>query len=256
MKKYGRIPAIFLLLLWGWAGAATGAPFDHSLFHQILKQYVNDRGLVDYNGIAKDPRFYEYLESIEKAKVQALSRDGQLAFWINAYNAVIIDKVIKRKPKKSVRETFIPGVWTSTEIFTRRENVVAGRRVSPDDIENEILRPMDPRIHFAIVCASMGCPPLIREAYTSKNVQRLLDEDLRNYFRSPRGLRIDRETNTLYLSKIFEWFAGDFIKKSGSVEAFIRPYLSDEARSFLEGNPKIAYLEYDWSLNAQEPLNG
>ncbi|MGE5253987.1 MAG: DUF547 domain-containing protein, partial [Planctomycetaceae bacterium] len=223
-------------------------------FDQVLKQYANEKGLVDYNGIAKDPRFANYLRSLETAKIEDLSRDGRLAFWIDAYNAVIIDQVIKRKPKKSVRETIIPGVWTSTDIFTSRENVVANRRVSPDDIENDILRPMDPRVHFAIVCASMGCPPLVREAYTAGNVQALLDEDLRNYLRSPRGLRIDREKNTLYLSKIFEWFGNDFIGKSGSVVAFVRPYLNEEALSFLERKPEIAYLEYNWALNAKEPL--
>lgn len=254
MKKNLLVLGILFLAYGGGIQGSMAQDFDYSLFDQVLKQYVNEKGLVDYNGIAKESRFADYLKSLEKAKVEEFSRSGRLAFWIDAYNAVIIDQVIKRKPKKSVRETFIPGVWTSTEIFTSRENVVASRRVSPDDIENDILRPMDPRIHFAIVCASLGCPPLVREAYTARNVQALLDEDLRNYLRSPRGLRIDREKNTLYLSKIFEWFGKDFIAKSGSVAAFMRPYLNEEALSFLERKPEIAFLEYDWSLNAREPL--
>jgi hypothetical protein len=235
---------------------ARAAVFDHSLFDQILRTYVDERGLIDYNGIAKDSKFYAYLKSLETARVDELSRDGQLALWINAYNAVIIDKVIKRKPKRSVRETAIPGVWLSTEIFTSQENVVANRTLSPDDIENEILRKefKDPRIHFAIICASRGCPPMPRIAYTEENVQSRLEEETREYLHSSRGVRMDPKEKILYLSKIFDWFSDDFVRKSGSVLEFIKPYVSDQVRRFMEEKPKISYLDYDWSLNAQAPL--
>jgi hypothetical protein len=217
---------------------------------------VDDKGLVDYNSIASDRGFSEYMQSLQTAKVEEFSRDGQLAFWINAYNAVTIDKVIKTKPKKSVRETFVPGVWTGTKFFTSREHIVAGETLSQDDIEHEILRKQfkEPRIHFAIICASMGCPPLPRIAYTEENVQARLEEETRKYVNSPRGTRIDRAENTLFLSKLFDWFATDFIEKSGSVSAFMRPYLNDEVRTFLERDPMISYLDYNWALNAQATL--
>jgi Protein of unknown function, DUF547 len=241
--------------LWLIPGVSA-ATFDHSKFDQVLKKYVDDKGLVDYNSIAKDKRFAEYMQSLQRAKVEEFSRDGQLAFWINAYNAVTIDKVIKKKPKKSVRETFVPGVWTGTKFFTSREHVVAGKRLSQDDIEHEILRKQlkEPRIHFAIICASMGCPPLPRIAYTEENVQTRLEEETRKYLNSPRGTRIDRAENTLHLSKLFDWFGSDFIYKSGSVSAFMQPYLHEEVRIFLERDPMISYLEYNWALNAQTPL--
>jgi hypothetical protein len=237
------------------AGAAAGT-FDHSDFDRTLKAYVDDKGLIDYNGIAQEARFDRYMESLKTAKVEDLSNDGQLAFWINAYNAVTIAKVIKWKPEKSVRETFIPGVWTSTRFYTTREHTVAGRLMSPDDIEHEILRKNfnDPRIHFAIICASTGCPPQPRFAYTEENVQAMLEEETREYLNSERGTRIDRAKNTLYLSKIFEWFGDDFIKKSGSVINFIKPYVDAEVRAFMEQDPEISYLHYDWALNAKEPL--
>ncbi len=243
------------ILLWMIPGVSAST-FDHSKFDQILKEYVDNNGLVDYNSIAKDRRFAEYVESLAGARVVEFSRDGQLAFWINAYNAVTIDKVIKKKPKKSVRETFVPGVWTSTKFFTTKENIVASKRVSQDDIEHEILRKQfkDPRIHFAIICASMGCPLLPRIAYTEENVQARLEEETRKYLNSPRGTRIDRAENTLHVSKLFDWFATDFIQKSGSTLAFMRPYLNEETLSFLERDPKISYLEYNWALNAQAPL--
>ena len=133
---------------------------------------------------------------------------------------------------------------------------MAGKRLSQDDIEHEILRKQfkDPRIHFAIICASLGCPPLPRIAYTEGNVQTRLEEETRKYLNSPRGTRIDRAENTLHMSKLFDWFATDFIQKSGSTLAFMRLYLNEETLSFSERDPKISYLEYNWALNAQAPL--
>jgi hypothetical protein len=255
MRKF--IILLFSLLILSSIHQKTSAgTFDHSKFDQILKQYVDHKGLVDYNRISKDSRFKEYMESLKSVKVEELSGNGQLALWLNAYNAVTIDKVIKWKPKKSVRETLIPGVWTSTKFFTTRNHMVAGRRLSQDDIEHEILRKelKEPRIHFAIVCASSSCPPLARFAFTEANVQAKLEEKTRRYIRSSRGTRIDYAENTLYLSKLFDWFAGDFESQSGSVLEFVKPYLAKEALTFLERDPKIAYIHYDWALNAKEPL--
>jgi hypothetical protein len=254
-RKILAILTAFFAIFWLVSGVYAN-DFDHSKFDQVLKSYVDDQGLVDYNGISGDQNFLVYMQSLETAKVEELSPNGQLAFWINAYNAVTIDKVIKKKPKKSVRETGFPGLWTSKKFFTSPEHTVANRRLSPDDIEHEILRKQfkDPRIHFALICASRGCPPLPSVAYTEANVQTRLEEETKNYLNSARGTRIDRSTNTLYVSKLFDWFADDFIQKSGSITAFMRPYLDEELLSFLDGKPKISYLKYDWALNAQAPL--
>jgi hypothetical protein len=256
MKKSAIILAVSIIFAAGLYQSVSAAGFDHSIFDRILKTYVNDQGLVDYNGIAGDPSFKSYMESLKTAHADSMSRDGQLAFWINAYNAVTIDKVIKWKPKKSVRETFVPGVWTGTKFFTSREHTVAGERYSPDDIEHEILRKQlkEPRIHFTIICASSGCPPLPRFAYTEANVQAKLEDETRKYINSERGTQIDSAKNTLYLSKLFDWFAGDFEYKSGSVLDFIKPYLDENALAFVEQQFKIKFIHYDWALNAQEPL--
>jgi hypothetical protein len=256
MKRYIIILAISFYSITGLYEPGSAGGFDHSRFDRVLKTYVNDQGLVDYNGIAGDQAFKAYMESLESASLDAMSRDAQLAFWLNAYNAVTIDKVVKWKPKKSVRETLIPGVWTSTKFFTTREHTVAGERLSQDDIEHEILRKQfkDPRVHFAIICASSGCPPLPRFAYTEENVQIKLEEEARQYINSDRGTRLDLAENTLYLSKLFDWFIADFESKSGSVLDFLKSYLDEKTLAFLERNPKIAYINYDWSLNAQEPL--
>ncbi len=253
MIRKAYILIIFSLTI---ALPASAIIFDHSKFDRLLKAYVDDQGLVDYNAMAQDTRFQEYIESLKLANTAEMTPDGRLAFWINAYNAVTIAKVIKWKPKKSVRETLFPGVWTSTKFFTTREHLVAGKQLSQDDIEHEILRKQlnDPRIHFAIVCASSSCPKLARFAFTEENVQRRLEAETRKYINSGRGVRIDHAENTLYLSKIFDWFASDFKNKSGSVLAFIKLYLDESALAFLDRNPKISYIHYDWALNAQAPL--
>jgi hypothetical protein len=254
MKK--ALTALFISTAMTFSAVqVASAPFDHSKFDQVLKQYVDEKGLVNYNGIAQDRRFSEYMKSLESVEVEELSRDGQLAFWINAYNAVTIDKVIKKKPKESVRETFIPGVWTSTKFFRSREHTVGNRRLSPDDIE-EILRKefKDPRIHFSIICASSSCPKLPRIAYTEGNVQARLKEETQEYLNSERGIQVDRAGNILYLSRIFDWFKEDFVQKSDSVMDFIRPYLRREVLSFLDRKPKMKFLGYNWALNAQKPL--
>jgi len=256
MKKNAIIFAAFILFFSGLDRTGSAAGFDHSKFDQVLKTYVNNQGLVDYNGIADDQSFKKYMESLKSAQTDSMSRDGQLAFWINAYNAVTIDKVIKWKPQKSVRETIVPGVWTSTKFFTSREHIVAGKRLSQDDIEHDILRKQlkEPRIHFAIICASSSCPQLLRLAYTEENVQTMLDEETRKYINSERGTQIDSEKDILYLSKLFDWFHGDFEFKSGSVQDFIKPYLNEKTLAFWDKKPKIKYIHYDWSLNAQEPI--
>ena len=256
MKTKTIICMVSLLFVAGFYRPVSATGIDHLKFDQVLKTYVNNQGLVDYNGIAGDQTFKAYMETLKSTDLDSMSRDGQLAFWINAYNAVTIDKVIKWKPKKSVRETLIPAVWTSTKFFTTREHNVAGKRLSQDDIEHEILRKQfkDPRIHFAIICASSGCTPLPRFAYTEENVQTKLEEETRKYINSDRGTRIDFAENTLYLSKLFDWFSGDFKYKSGSVQDFLKPYLDERTLAVLERGPKIDYIHYDWSLNAQEPL--
>ena len=186
-------------------------------------------------------------------------------FREHGYHATGIDKIIETAgvsmssvniPKKSVRETFVPGVWTGTKFFTSRQHTVAGQRLSQDDIEHEILRKRfkDPRIHFAIICASSGCPLLPQFAYTAENVQLKLEEETRMYLHSKRGLQIDYVENTIMLSKLFDWFAGDFELKSGSVTNFIKPYLDEKAMAFLDRMPKMSYISYDWALNAKEPL--
>lgn len=255
MKAFVYI-IVTLSFLTSWDTDAQSSDFNHSAFDQIPRTFVDDRGMVDYLGIADSTSFKNYIAALGTADIGPLSENARLAFWINAYNAVTIDKVIRWKPKKSVRETFIPGIWTSKKFFKTREHVVAGKRLSQDDIEHDILRRQfkEPRIHFAVICASRSCPPLPRFAYTEENVQTALEEETRKYINSNRGIRIDTAGNRLHISRIFEWFPDDFTAQSSSVIGFLERHLEREGLDYLKGEPEIMYLPYDWALNAQDPL--
>jgi hypothetical protein len=129
-----------------------------------------------------------------------------------------------------------------------------GKTISLDALENDLLRPKykDPRIHFAINCASIGCPNLRSEAFQAKKLAAQMDEQTRFFLADRSKNRVDAKTKTLHLSSIFDWFKGDFVEKSGSVEKFIAPYVSENNRSLIEkGGWTIKHTEYSWNINAQ-----
>jgi hypothetical protein len=196
----------------------------------------------------------------------------KIAFWINAYNAltlrVIIDNYpIKasffnalRFPQNSIRQ--IKGVWDEIQF------PVMGRNMTLDNIEHDTLRSQfdEPRIHVALVCAALGCPPLRNEPYISARLESQLDDQARRFFKDPGIFRVDREEGRIYLSSIFKWFGGDFVKAYGSgtgfkgkgeteraVLNFASNYLDRDEKSYLEkGGYSISYLPYDWSLNEKQ----
>jgi hypothetical protein len=225
--------------------AAGGAAFDHSAFDRLLKAHVTADGRVDYDAFARAPAFPAYLDRLAGAAPDTLSRDAQLAFWINAYNAYTIQLVNAHGERKSIRN--IDRAW-------KQEIVRAGgRTMSLDFVEHEIVRKRfrEPRIHFALVCAARSCPPLRREAYTGDRLQAQLEEQARLFIaRSPAQNRIDVATATAHLSPIFGWFRDDFGADLGK---FLARYVDDPAaRALLEsGKFKIVETTYDWSLNSK-----
>jgi len=167
----------------------------------------------------------------------------KLAFYINTYNILALKMMIDHWPQKSIKDIggFFNPVWG------KEAGMVAGKVVSLDDVENKIIRPMgEPRIHLAIVCASVSCPDLRSEPYTAAKLEVQLDEQVNTFLaNNKKGLLVER--NELIVSKIFKWFAKDF-KHVGGVDSFIRQYRPD-----LDKAIKIEdYLDYDWSVNATE----
>ncbi len=217
-------------------------------YDDILHRYVRD-GQVDYPGIATDNHFPAYLQYLAQTDAAALTgREQQLAFWINAYNALAI---------KGILDGYSPSsALGKVRFFYLNKYSVGGRQINLYDLEHEILIPLkEARIHFAIICASRSCPKLRSEAYSADRLEQQLEEGARNFINDPQRNRFDRTQKTATLSRIFDWFEQDFSGQSGTVLRYIARYVADAelARALEAGHYKIKYLTYDWSLNGPSP---
>ena len=256
------------LLLWSVAGSAAVA-FDHDFgaYAEVLRAVV--RGpRVDYAALKADrgrlDAVVRSLATPTRAEEQAWPRPQRMAFWINAYNVLTLRAIVDHypirgsifslAPRSSIRQ--IDGVWTGLRW------TVAGRTVTLDDIEHQILRPTfgDPRVHFAINCASVSCPPLAAEPYRAETLDASLDTAARRYLGSAEGLRV--EGRALRVSSIFKWYGDDFIAQYTSIVAgtdapgqrairgaIVRFGPGGAAAAARGGDVRIGYLDYDWSLN-------
>lgn len=229
---------------------------DHSRWNVLLNRYVDADGMVNYrawHANDDDTRLLdEYLEILSEGDRSRSTADGRLAFWINAYNAVTIRGILMEYPTSSIREHTAPvagyNIWKHLQLF------VGDQPHSLEGIEHGILRPTnDPRIHFAIVCASTGCPRLLNEAYFPDRVQSQLEENARDFFRRRQNFQFDSDTGRFYLSELFSWFGTDFGSDQASQLKTMAQWLPTEnAMRAAESNAvQIHYLDYDWSLNEQ-----
>lgn len=242
-----------------FAGAAepgvTGSIREHAAWAELLGRYVSG-GLVDYRALKRDglPALEAYLqglESVERAELESWPRADQLAFWIDAYNAYTVKLVLEHHPVRSIRSIGLFAGAAFRRRFIPLERA-AGARLSLDDIEHHILRERfeDPRVHFALVCASRGCPVLRADAYRGPELEAQLDDAARTFLRDPTRNRYDPAARTLFLSSIFKWFRRDFEAAAGSLPAFVARYADPATARALRGpDVKVAFLDYDWSLN-------
>ena len=214
---------------------ATNTSF-HQKWDLVLKQYVTDQGNVDYSGIRNSSDFDIYIDWLVHNKPKNTSSDvEQLVFWINAYNALTIDLILRNYPVKSIKDIKDP--------WDQRLWKFGDKWLNLNDIEHKILREMgEPRIHFAIVCASESCPKLQNEAFTASNLEELLNKSTKEFLKDNSKNEITE--NSLKLSKIFKWFAKDF-KQNGSLIDFLNRYTDI---NISEGARK-SYKDYNWNLN-------
>ncbi len=230
---------------------------DHSPWDELLKKYVNSDGRVDYAGwkanAADVIELDEYLKHLSSAshRVNA-TRDARLAFWINAYNAVTIRGILREYPTTSIRNhtarLFGYNIWKHLQLY------VGGDPVSLEHIEHEILRKMnEPRIHFAIVCASNGCPRLMNEAYRSERIEDQLETNTKDFFSRAQNFQHDVGRKRFLLSAIIDWFEDDFGADQTAQLRMISKWLpTSAAKVAAENNTvSVSYLDYDWQLNKQ-----
>ena len=238
----------------GTAGAQGGAMVDHTEFDGLLKKYVDDRGMIDYRTWkARDMGALDgYLDMIKAVDPGGLKdRNEVFAFWINTYNALTIRGMLHFYPTTSIKNhVSLLGysIWKDYKID------IVGKEYSLDDIEHNILRKMDePLVHFALVCASIGCPPLMRDAFTAEDMDRQLKANTLVFFADPSKFRADPEDNTVWLSPIMDWYKDDFGKNRREVLDYIAPYVPDDAaRAVLKRKDvDVDYLHYDWGINEQ-----
>lgn len=229
-----------------------GPTFDHSTFDEILQQHVIEGGWVDYAALAEDPQpLDEYIEAIAAAPFDAMGRDEKLALLINAYNAFTLRLMLDHPTVESIRD--IP----ANERWDGRTWQIGEHRWTLNEIEHEQIRPrfIEPRIHWALVCAAVGCPPLRREAYVGDRIEQQLAEQERIVHEDERWLRFDADRNRLYLTRLYDWYAGDYEQVAGSVLDYVAEH-APEVREAMEAgrSPSIRWLEYDWTLNSVEHM--
>jgi len=231
------------------------AAFDFSDWDGLIKKHVSPKKVdgvminaVNYKKLKEDWKFNKLVVRLNSVRLDSLkSREEKLVFWINTYNILAAKMVADRFPIKSIKDagSFFSSVWK------KPAGRVAGKQRTLNEIEHEILRKMDePRIHVAIVCASVSCPDLRLETFKVENLNEQLDDQMRMFLQSPeKGMRLDKKNNRVYISSIFKWFRDDF-ESRGGVLKFISKYISSEAaKELTDSRYDVSYLEYNWGIN-------
>ncbi len=222
---------------------------SHQTWDQIVQAQVQD-GQVDYPGIQASGLLDRYLEELNRIDPTTLhTRQHQLAFWINAYNAFAV---------KGILDYYSPTtLWGRYRYFVGQDYRVGGVTINLYDLERQVLIEQfhEPLMHFAIVCASISCPKLQPWAYQADQLGRQLDRVARSFINDPTRNRFDRTQKVASLSMIFQWFEKDFAAVAGSVLAYVARYVDDPelAKELTQPGYRIEYLDYDWSLNGIPP---
>ncbi len=217
--------------------AALVSTSIHDAFDSLLQKHVSNQGVVNYKGLKKDRAPLEaYLQTLsDNVPQDSDSRESQMAYWINAYNAATLHLIIKNYPLTSITKLDEGKTWDVKRI------TLANKKYSLNKIENEILRPKykDARIHFAVNCAAKSCPPLHNRAYTADNLEQLLDERTRAFVGNAKYNTLGKQS--VKISKIFEWYATDF----GNIQSFLNKYSDKKVGT----KATVTYDEYNWDLN-------
>jgi hypothetical protein len=250
---------IVLALLSALSAAPTPIEsFDHSAFDALLQKHVVG-GMVDYGAFKKAREFEAYLEALATADPARLSTPERLAFWINTYNAYTIELILRHGERESIRNITDSGFGIGGSGPWREKLVRAGGQVCHlDNVEHDIIRKQfpEPRVHFALVCAAMGCPPLRSEAYTGARLEAQLAEQARIFLReSPAKNRVEMAEGAVYGSPILiEWYPEDFGGTPAAIGSYLAGFYPEgpERTLLRSGAFRLVATDYDWTLNSRE----
>ena len=257
------------------ADSHKALPYSHGAYAAALK-YVDDSGMVHYAGLKKDRgRLDEYVRVVAFLKPEVYRQwdePTKIAFWTNAYNALTLKLIVDNYPIRSslIRSLTYPsnsirqisGAWDKVRFL------VMGKKMTLNDIEHDVLRKKfhEPRIHAALVCAAMSCPPLRNEPFEGKKLDAQLADQSRKFLANPTKFKIDRGAGKVHLSSIFDWFGGDFTKKylpkkgfgahgdarRASLHFASRHVSKEDATYLRDGDYQVSFLHYDWTLNERK----
>lgn len=255
IETVSAAPEADLWAYWDAADPSTARSIDHKAWDAFLAEHVKPAAdginRVEYADVSDGDRekLNAYIDKLTGLEIRGYARSEQLAYWINLYNALTVQVVLDHYPVDSIKDIDISPGFFSSGPWGKKLVDIEGEKLSLDDIEHRILRPIwqDPRIHYAVNCASIGCPNLAREAYTAANANELLERGAVAYINHPRGAA--PTADGLVVSSIYEWFTEDF----GGTEQGVLDHLAEYADAALEreieSGMEIDRYRYDWSLN-------
>lgn len=238
---------------WKISSSSSTKTVDHGSWDKILKKYISNKNGVNlfaYGKVSSADKksLKSYIDQLKNTDPRELNRKESMAYWINAYNAITVDVVLDNYPVKSIKDIksgiFTSGPW-KTDIFK-----IQGQHLSLDNIEHGILRAVykDPRVHYAVNCASYSCPNLAKKAFTGSNLESLLNQGARDYINHPRGVSVESDGD-LKISSIFNWFKEDFGTKETKVIEHLKKYAQPSLKAKLDSfNGSVSY-DYGWDLN-------
>lgn len=249
-------PSAELWERWTAHDPASQTRLDHSAWTRFLSRYVSTRpdgiNIVDYAGVTRADKsaLADYIDALSAVRVSELNRKEQFAYWVNLYNALTVIVVLDAYPVESIRDIDIsPGLFSNGP-WGKKLVTIEGEKVSLDDIEHKILRPIwqDPRIHYAVNCASIGCPNLRLQAITAENTEAYLEAGAIDYINHRRGAEV--VNGKLVVSSIYDWFEDDFGGNDAGVIAHLKRYAKPDLKRALQGVSRVSDDRYDWDLNS------